>query len=161
MRFSWTGVLVAPLFAPMLLSAAVVSLFDTKSRLFEFLFLLIVGYVISFGTTIVLLLPCLFLLSRWRPMTGVAVCLLGLALGLAVFVPLTWFVWRTSGADSGPPTESFFGFFVRWFADPMTLVYPLAGLLTAGLYWGFGTWRLRGAGRDRGDERKQASQQKD
>jgi hypothetical protein len=60
---------------------------------------------------------------------------------LAVFVPLTWMEWKSSGADSGPPTESFLTFFVRWTADPLTAIYPLAGLTTAGLYWWLGTRR--------------------
>jgi hypothetical protein len=58
-----------------------------------------------------------------------------------VFVPLTWMDWKSSGPDSGPPTESFFEFFVRWAADPFNAIYPLAGLITAGLYWWLGTWR--------------------
>jgi hypothetical protein len=58
-----------------------------------------------------------------------------------VFVPLTWMDWKSSGTDSGPPTESFFTFFVRWTADPLTAIYPLAGLITAALYWWLGTRR--------------------
>jgi hypothetical protein len=90
---------------------------------------------------IVLFLPSLFLFSLWRPLTGFRVCLLGLALGAAVFVPLTLMEWKSSGPDSGPPTESFLSFFVRWAADPLTAVYPLAGLITAGLYWWLATRR--------------------
>ena len=41
----------------------------------------------------------------------------------------------TAGPDSGLPTESFLVFFVRWAADPMTAMFPLAGLIMAGLYW--------------------------
>jgi hypothetical protein len=52
-----------------------------------------------------------------------------------VFVPVTLMEWKSSGPDSGPPTENFLVFFVRWAADPLTAVYPLAGLVTAGLYW--------------------------
>jgi hypothetical protein len=74
-------------------------------------------------------------------MTGMKVCLLGLVLGAAVFVPLTSMEWKGSGPDSGPPTESFPVFFLRWAADPFTAIYPLAGLVTAGLYWWLGTWR--------------------
>ena len=75
-------------------------------------------------------------------MTGFKVCLLGLALGAAVCVPLTWMEWKSSAPDSRPPTESFLDFFVRWAADPLRTIYPLAGLITAGLYWWWlGTWR--------------------
>jgi hypothetical protein len=61
--------------------------------------------------------------------------------GAVVFVPLTLLEWKSSGPDSGPPTESFRVFFLRWAADPMTAIYPAAGLVTAGLYWWLGTWR--------------------
>jgi hypothetical protein len=39
------------------------------------------------------------------------------------------------------PTESFLEFFVRRAADPLTTIYPLAALITAGLYGWLGTWR--------------------
>jgi hypothetical protein len=74
-------------------------------------------------------------------LTGFNVCLLGLVLGAIVFVPLTLLEWKSSGVDSGPPTENFFAFFLRWAADPLTAIYPLAGLITAVGYWWLGTWR--------------------
>jgi hypothetical protein len=140
MRFSWTGLILAPLL-PAMFSATLLGIFQTDRPVLAFLILLIPGCIVSFGTTIFLFLPCLFLLSLWRPMTGFKVCLLGLVLGAAVIVPLTWMDWKSSGADSGPPTESFLEFFVRWVADPFMAIYPLAGLITAGLYWWLGTWR--------------------
>jgi hypothetical protein len=69
--------------------------------------------IVSYGATIFLFLPALYLLSAWRPMTGLTVCLPGLVLGTAVFVPLTLMEWKSSGPDSGPPTENFLAFFVR------------------------------------------------
>jgi len=81
------------------------------------------------------------MLSLWRPMTGFKVCLLGLVLGAAVFVPLTWMEWKSSGPDSGPPIESFLTFFLRWAADPLTAIYPVAGLVTAAAYWWLATRR--------------------
>jgi hypothetical protein len=88
-----------------------------------------------------LFLPALFLLSLWRPLTALNVCLLGLVLGAAVFVPVTLMEWKSSGPDSGPPTENFLVFFVRWAADPFTAIFPLAGLMTSGLYWWLATRR--------------------
>ena len=143
MRFTWTGLILAPLLVPVMFSATFVSLSGGAWPLVGFLILLVPGCIVSYGTTIFLFLPCLFLLSLWRPMTGFKVCLLGLLLGAAVFVPLTLMEWKSSGPDSGPPTESFLGFFVRWAADPFTAICPLAGLITAGLYWRLGT-RQRG-----------------
>jgi hypothetical protein len=141
MRFTWTGLILAPLLAPALLSAAFVSLSGGNWPVLGFLILLVPGCIVSYGTTIFLFLPCLFLLSLWRPMTGFKVCLVGLVLGAAVFVPVTFLEWKSSGPDSGPPTESFLAFLVRWPADPLTAVFPLAGLITAGLYWWLGTRR--------------------
>src|ERR1700736_6151577 len=135
MRFSWTGLMLAPLLVPVMFSAALLSSFQGDRPALLFLLLLVTGCIVSYGATIFLFLPCLYLLSLWRPMTSFKVCLLGLVLGTAVFVPLTWMEWTSSGPDSGPPTESFLEFFVRWVADPLTAIYPLAGLITAGVYW--------------------------
>ena len=140
MRFSWTGLILAPLLVPTIFSAAVVSL-QEGNRALGFLILMVPSCIISYCTTIFLLLPSMYLLSLRRPMTGLQVCLLGLVLGMLVFVPLTWIEWKSSGPDSGPPTESFLMFFLRWAADPFTAIYPVAGLMTSGLYWWLATWR--------------------
>jgi len=140
MRFSWKALLLAPLLVPTLFCAVVVSLQDGNAAV-GFLILMVPCCVISYGTTIFLFLPSLYLLSFWRPMSGLKVCLLGLVLGILVFVPLTWMEWKSSGPDSGPPTESFLTFFVRWAADPFTAIYPLAGLMTSAAYWWLATRR--------------------
>jgi hypothetical protein len=140
MRFSWAGLILAPLLLPVLFGAALSLLLGGQPML-SFLLLFVAGCIVSYGVTIFLFLPSLFLLSLWRPMTSVKVCLLGLVLGSTTFVPLTLMDWKSSGPDSGPPTESFLEFFVRWAADPFTAIYPLAGLITAGLYWWLGTRR--------------------
>jgi hypothetical protein len=148
MRFSWTGLILAPLLVPLMFCATMLGFFQTSNSALLFLILLVPSCVVSYGTTIFLFLPSLFLLSLWRPMTGMKVCLLGLVLGAAVFVPLTLMEWKSSGPDSGPPTESFAVFFLRWAADPVTAIYPLAGLVTAALYWWLGTWRRDRVARD-------------
>ena len=142
MRFSWTALILAPLFVPLVFCAVMAPLLAIGGSIpLSFLILLVPSCIVSYGTTIFLFLPALFLLSLWRPMTGLKVCLLGLVLGALVFVPLTLLEWKSSGPDSGPPVESFWVFLLRWAADPMTAIYPLAGLVTAGLYWWLGTWR--------------------
>lgn len=142
MRFSWTGMILAPLLVPLIISAALTGLMQGGRPGLLFLLLLVTGCIVSYGTTLFLFLPCLYLLSFWwRPMTGFKVCALGLVLGAATFVPVTLMEWKGSGPDSGPPVESFLSFSVRWAADPLTAIYPLAGLMTAGLYWWLGTWR--------------------
>ena len=131
MLFSWTGLILAPLLVPTIFSAAMLSLLEGSNGALLFLLLMVPSCIISYGTTIFLFLPSLYLLSLWRPLTGLKVCLLGLVLGTLVFVPLTWMEWRSSGLDSGPPTESFPTFLLRWAADPLTAIYPLAGLITS------------------------------
>ncbi len=140
MRFSWKGLILAPLLVPTLF-CAVVSSFQDGNAALEFLILMVPCCVISYCTTIFLFLPSLYLLSFWRPMTGLKVCLLGVVLGILVFVPLTWMEWKSSGPDSGPPTESFLTFFVRWAADPFTAIYPLVGLMTSAAYGWLATRR--------------------
>jgi hypothetical protein len=144
MRFSWTGLIVAPLLVPAILSAVMSPLMGGDNGgpvVLPFLILLIPGCIISYATTIFLFLPALFLLSVLRPVTGWTACLLGFVLGAAVFVPVTLLEWKASGPDSGPPTESFWSFFWRWSADPLTAVFPVAGLVTASFYWWLTTRR--------------------
>ena len=143
MRFSWIGLIVAPSLVPALFSAALVMVSSDANPLFGFVFMFVLACIVSYGTMIVLFLPSLFLLSLRWPMTGFRVCLLGLVLGALAFVPLTLMVWKSSGPDSGPPTESFFVFFARWVADPMAAMYPVAGLVTAGAYWWLVSWRRK------------------
>jgi hypothetical protein len=140
-RFSWTGLFLAPLLVPLIFCAVELSFFEAGGSIPLLLILFVASCVVSYGTTIFLFLPSLFLLSLWRPVTGLRVCLLGLVLGAAAFVPLTLLEWKGSGPDSGPPEESFLVFFLRWVADPFTAIFPVAGLVTAGLYWWLGTWR--------------------
>ena len=71
---------------------------------------------------------------RLRPLTGLNVCLMGLVLGAAVYMPLTWMMWKSSGVDSGPPSETFLAYLL-WSFDPFSVLFPLAGLLTAAIYW--------------------------
>ena len=59
-----------------------------SAPILSFLLPMILGCVISYGTTMLLFLPALFLLSVWRPPTTLNVCLLGLVLGAAVYVPV-------------------------------------------------------------------------
>jgi hypothetical protein len=138
MRFSWTSLILAPLLVPVIFSATMI-FFVRGDPLMAFLIMLVLGCILSYATTIFLFLPCLFLLSLEQQMTGFKVCLLGLV--IVVFVSLTLIAWGSSGPDSGPPIENFFVFFLRWAADPMTALFPLAGLITAWLYWWLGSRR--------------------
>jgi hypothetical protein len=140
MHFSWRALILAPLPVPLILSIVMAPLLQGEGPVvLPFLILLIPACVVSYGTTIFVFLPSLFLLSLWRPVTSWMACLLGLALGTAVIVPVTLLMWKSSGPDSGPPTERFWDFFPRWATDPLMLVFPVAGLVTAGLYWWLAT----------------------
>ena len=145
MHFSWIGFWLAPLLVPLIGSALSAPLMGGDGPVvLPFLLLLIPSCVISYGAMIFLFLPALFVLSRLRPMTGWTVSALGFVLGLAVIVPVTALAWKSGGPDSGPPVESFLTFFARWI-DPSMLFFPVAGLVTAALYWWFGTRRDRPA----------------
>jgi hypothetical protein len=139
MHFSWTGFILAPLPVPLIASAMTAPLLNGEGPVvLPFLILLIPACAISYGTTVFLFLPALFVLSFVRRVTGWTVCMLGLVLGTAVIVPVTLLAWKASGPDSGPPAESFLTFFARWAIDPFMLFFPVAGLVTAGLYWWLG-----------------------
>jgi len=131
MRFSWTSLILAPLLVPVIFSTTMI-IRGEGDLLMGFLAMLVTGCVVSYGTTVFLFLPCLFLLSLSHQMTGFKACLLGLLLGAVVFVALTLIAWA---ANSAPPIGNFFFLFLRWAADPFAALFPPAGLITAGLYW--------------------------
>jgi len=143
MHFSWTGLILAPLPVPLVACAVMAPLLkgDEAPVVLPFLILLIPACMIAYATTIFVFLPALFLLSLWRPPTGRMVSALGFVLGVAVIAPVTWLAWTSSGPDSGPPAESFWVFFPHWATDPFMLLFPVAGLVTAALYWWLGTRR--------------------
>jgi hypothetical protein len=137
MRFSWTGLILAPLLVPLIFSATFIVLSEGEGDpLSAFLTMLILGCIVSYASTILLFLPCLLLLSLEHQMTGFKACLLGSVLGALEFVALTLIAWGNSGPDL--PIKNFFVFFRLWAADPVTALFPLAGLITAGLYWWLG-----------------------
>jgi hypothetical protein len=134
MRFSWRALILAPLLVPALFAAVLGALLG-NNPVFGFLFLFIPGCIVSYATTIVLFLPSLYLVSLWRPLTRLKVCLVGLVLGSLVYLPMTVLDWQSSGPDSGPPEETFLAFLLRCTPDPFNAIYPSAGLITAGAYW--------------------------
>ncbi len=95
-----------------------------------FLLTFVVGGIVSYSVTGFVFLPALFALSRVRTMTGFTTSILGLALGMTAYIPWTWVEWKSSGPDSGPPTESYLSFVLRWDFDPLTLIFLPAGLVT-------------------------------
>ena len=153
MRVSWIGVFLAPLPVPLLFSAGLlaVGLFSANpgsgldGAMLLFAVALASSGFIAYGTTLFVFLPCLFVVSHVWPLNSVRVGLLGLLLGAAAFAPMTWIAWKSSGPGSGPPTESYPPSLADKAADPGFWLYgsifPLAGLITAGLYWWLATRR--------------------
>src|SRR5947208_571861 len=98
MRFSWKALLIAPLLLPLIGSALAAPLMRGDGWVvLTFLTLLIPACVISYGTTLLLFLPALFLLSRQWQLTKFSVCALGFLLGAAVIVPIALLAWVASG----------------------------------------------------------------
>jgi hypothetical protein len=135
MRFSWAGLILAPLLVPVIFSATLITRWEGGDPLTSSLTMLVLGCIASYGITVFLFLPCLFLLSLSHQMTGLKVCLLGLVLGAVVVVPWPLIAWIGGGPDTRRLFGNFFVFFLRWVADPIVALFPLAGLITAGLYW--------------------------
>jgi hypothetical protein len=137
MPFSWRGFLVAPAVVPAIVGVVAAILLGGGSIVL-FLLTFVVGSIVSYSVTGFVFLPALFALSRVRTMTGFTTSILGLALGMTAYIPWTWVEWKSSGPDSGPPTESYLSFVLRWDFDPLTLVFLPAGLVTAAVYWRLG-----------------------
>ncbi len=136
MKFSWKALFLAPLPVPFIYSVAFVILSGMgKHPIYEFLFCFVFGSVFSYGTTLFLFLPCLFLLSRLTPLTARLTCLLGTLLGGLTLLPVDWEMYVTSGVDSGPPQGSFGAYLLRQGFDPIDWAFLLGGLVTAMLYW--------------------------
>jgi hypothetical protein len=107
MRFSWTSLILAPLLVPVIFSATFIILAEGEGDpLPAFLAVLVAGCIVSYASTILLFLPCLFLLSLEQQMTGFKVCLLGSALGALEFVSLTLIAWGNRDPDL--PIKNFF-----------------------------------------------------
>jgi hypothetical protein len=147
MHFSWKGFWLAPLLMPVIGCAVMAPVLRGEGPvIFTFLLLMVPACVISYGATWLLFLPALFLISLVTSVTRLMACIVGFVIGAAVFLPVARLAWATGGPNSGPMEEEFWGFFAGWLTEPFMLFYPLGGLVTAALYWRFGTRRqLRAA----------------
>jgi len=137
MRFSWTGQVLAPLLVPMVFRMIGAAMVSSPQE---------AGISSLADPGLRHILWCHDIPPRALPVSALFVeasdRVHGLPGGTALmFVPLTWLEWKSSGPDSDPPTETFLVLFVRWTADPLTAMFPLAGLITAGLYWWLVTQR--------------------
>ena len=133
MPFSWKALLLAPLLVPSLTGVGL-SLASAGNYLGGFLFCFVLCGVLSYGATVCLLLPCLFLASCFTRLSAWRTTLLGLVLGLVVYFPVSWEMYVTSGIDSGPPSGTFAHYLWRNFWSDSWL-FAASGMFTALLYW--------------------------
>ena len=135
MKTSWKALLIAPAVIPLLASAAFVLLSPgQQNRPAGFLILFAIGCAVSYGATLCLLLPALYLLSRFTTLTTVPVCLTGAALGWVVWLPAAWVSYCASGVNSGPPSITFFEFLLQQPTVMELALFAAAGGITAFLY---------------------------
>jgi 4-hydroxybenzoate polyprenyltransferase len=135
MKFSWKGLVLAPLAVPLVYSALFELSTPGRSPILGFLFFFVLGSIVSYAATTCLLLPSLFLVSRLTPLTARLTCLVGTVLGVVVYLPVTWQFYLASGDDSGPPQGSFGEYFRRDLSGGVVWAFLVAGLVTAVLYW--------------------------
>src|SRR4051812_29877812 len=120
--FSWRSIVIAPLVVPILVAALLTLGSPGNSPIFGFVLFLVLGSVVSYAATIFLLLPGLYVASRFIELRWYSVCLLGLVLGTAVFFPIAWVSFKSSGPDSGPPTGTLLEFLWRSRSDITNLL---------------------------------------
>ena len=107
MRISWRGLAFAPIPVPLLVAALFMASVSSRSPFVAFLVFLLIGGAISYGATLFMLLPSLFVLERFRRPTTPNMAALGAVLGTVVGFGLTFIMHRASGADSGPPDTGY------------------------------------------------------
>ncbi|MGD0812743.1 MAG: hypothetical protein ABSA83_03995 [Verrucomicrobiota bacterium] len=135
MKFSWLALVLAPLPIPFLYSVLLEASAPGKSPILAILFFTAVGCVVCYGATIFLLLPALFVISRFRPLTGLVTGLTGTVLGVAVNFPIAWQCYLASGNDSGPPEGTYWEYLRHNCFGVDLWACLVAGLATAMLYW--------------------------
>ncbi len=129
---------------PCFLASAITASVPNNDAILSFLYFFIPGAVIAYAVTITLFLPALYVLSRLTAVGVRLVCLLGTMLGGAVYLPVAWVSFRSSGPDSGPPEGTFPDYLLRNLDDPLTWAFPLGGLMTSAVYWYFARRPARG-----------------
>jgi len=131
----WKAVAIAPLLMPILVAGAFIASTESRNPLAGFFFIAIIGCIFSYGITLLGFVPALAIASRFVALSRRAVCVLGALIGLAAAVPYMVIEWHASGANSGPPSASFFSHLARDITDPLVwMVFPGGGLITAMVY---------------------------
>jgi len=129
MKFSWKALLFAPLLAPLLWGGGSALAFPMAGGgIYSFLFAFVPALVISYGATILLGLPCLYMLSKVAPLTLRRICALGAVLGAVCYVPLALLLWLT--LRHGTTLADAFAY-----ATPFIVIFAVCGLVSASVYW--------------------------
>ena len=134
MRFSWKALILAPLAMPVICGVLLEMANPGKSPIFGIFFFAALGSVVSYGATVFLFLPTLFVVSRFTLLTSRLTCLMGAVLAALAYLPVSWVCYLTSGADSGPPEGSFLHYLRQNGFGWDFWAFPVAGLVTAMLY---------------------------
>ena len=132
MRFSWKAIVLAALPVP-LIASVILALAPSRNPWQAFLIFFIFGSAFSYGASVFLLLPGLYLVSRFRVLTAWLVGLVGTMMGGAIFLAVALLSYQGSGDNSGPPSGTFAEYLGRTF---WTEGWPFfaGGLVTALLY---------------------------
>lgn len=137
-----TAALVAPLVLPVICSAAAVIYLlpgmGLRNALPAILIVASVLFASSYGATIVLGVPILLLASLWTRVNALIVLATGALAGAIAYLPLAWFMYQTSGNNSGPPDPISPLQFLHWaFAGAAVpfLVCTVVGLITATIFY--------------------------
>ena len=136
MKFNWKGLILAPLLVPFISSAVLLILTESSSPLYGMLLFFAIGSVFSYCATLLLFLPCLYLLSKFTALTLRLTSALGAVLGAVAYIVYARQAYQASGIDSGPPQGSFAEYLWRDLSGPLNWIwFPLGGLITALAYW--------------------------
>ena len=127
--FSFKALLLAPLPVPAVVAALFAFGPDVKQPLLGFLFIFAFGLLISIPGTLALA-AVLRLLPTGRTVAAAT----GAILALLVYLPFAWVMWKSSGPDSGPPTEPFLTDLLRPDDLGLAAVFLVSGLVTALCY---------------------------
>ena len=100
----------------------------------NFLFFFGLAAALSYGASVFVLLPCLYLVSRFTALTALLTGAVGTVLGLAIYFPVGWVSYGASGDNSGPPTGTF-GEYLWQHGPAEAWPFLAGGLITALLYW--------------------------
>ena len=131
--FSWRALVLAPLPIPILLAFLLTFSSAGGNKLFSLIFFGALAAIVSYGTTIFLFLPCVFLASFIVRLNAWLTGILGFALGLIAYLPISRVSWQSSGVDSGPPPDTYLHYLsTNFFSEGW--IFFASGLITALLY---------------------------